>query len=445
MTGFSVSTLSSQLAALRTLSVLKGDIAERQTRVSTGLRINSADDNGSVFAAGAALRAEIKGNEGVRNNLAQAQSIVGAALQGATSIREALANFRKSIIDAESPTMSASDLRTLSDRFDAQLFEIRSIIQRSGSGEINLLDGSRPDLNLMTGLGGETTTVRGTDFSALVSLLDANSIGKVVPPPEPPSNDKFAQLRQDIIARVKETTGRTDTAAISRFVDKFIAQIGPENEAEVRDLGQRLLDSLSGNDPFDKGNRQNVGHIVDRIARGGNENGTNQRINRLIERLSRREGGEDDDTGVDDDDDGEIELTETQRGLALVVKTIDAALAQADSAVGHLASNLKTLQRQDRFIEGRNATLGSTLHGLVGADVEKESAQLLAVQVQRDLATDVALPLQNEASPLVSLLDGGAVLAGADVQNGDVNSTRKSAIIAVNPVAVTGARLDISA
>ena len=82
----SINTNVGALVALRNLNTVASDLQSVQNRVSTGLRVSSAQEDASVFSVAQGIRAELKGFEAVNGALAGSKGIVTVAISSATSV-----------------------------------------------------------------------------------------------------------------------------------------------------------------------------------------------------------------------------------------------------------------------------------------------------------------------------------------------------------------------
>ena len=82
----SVNTNSSSMTTVRSLNKSDRDLQQVESRMNTGLKVNSAKDNGAIYAMAQTLRADISGLGAVRNSLDIAVAVGDVALTGALGI-----------------------------------------------------------------------------------------------------------------------------------------------------------------------------------------------------------------------------------------------------------------------------------------------------------------------------------------------------------------------
>jgi flagellin-like hook-associated protein FlgL len=278
MTGFSINNTAGQAAALRALRTLEQEIPSTQTRLSTGLKISSPRDDSAAFAVSTGLRNTLKTALGVREGLDTGRGVLGVARASVEQIGEHLKEMRQLVLNATG-TASQQRIGELALEFNARVSTINGLVEQASFRGVNLLDGSRDSLSLAGGLNG-SVKLSGFNFGGLQTIFQKHNIDATQPEP-----DKFAELTQRIVAKVKETTGQTNEVAIRDFAGRFYDQIGRDKEIKVYTLGQKLTLSLDGTTAYDENNRRIVGSAVEAI-RDGDDARANELVGSLIQRLS---------------------------------------------------------------------------------------------------------------------------------------------------------------
>ena len=92
----SINTNYGAAVALQNLNATNAMLERTQNRVSTGLKVGSAKDNGAIYAIATSQRAEMGAQDAVRQSLQRGQSIVDVALAAGDTVTAGL-NELKSI------------------------------------------------------------------------------------------------------------------------------------------------------------------------------------------------------------------------------------------------------------------------------------------------------------------------------------------------------------
>src|ERR1700694_4284768 len=112
------------------------------TRLSSGLRINTAADDPSGLAIAESLQAQVNGFDQASRNVQDATNaaqVAEGALQTTTDI---LQRIRALAVEGASDITSADDRKTLQAEVQQLLLEVNRISQNTNFNRQNLLDGS---------------------------------------------------------------------------------------------------------------------------------------------------------------------------------------------------------------------------------------------------------------------------------------------------------------
>jgi flagellin-like hook-associated protein FlgL len=138
-----INTNVSSLLAQNALNQSNQSLQTALTRLSTGLRINSAADDPSGLIASDALGSEIASTQQAVSNTQQADEMISTADSALTQVTTLLTNIRGLIsAAANTGTMTADQIQANQQQIDASLNAIDQISQTTQFQGQNLLDGS---------------------------------------------------------------------------------------------------------------------------------------------------------------------------------------------------------------------------------------------------------------------------------------------------------------
>ena len=152
--------VASNLLTLQRTSSLIGDT---QTRLSTGLKVNSAIDDAAAFFTAKALGNNAKDFDALKSNIDLAISTIQAAIDGIDAISE-LVNQAKGLASNAKATGNTNERSTLAVQFNELLGQIDTIANDSSFNGTNLLQAT-PD-NLAVEFNTDNTsnlTITGLD------------------------------------------------------------------------------------------------------------------------------------------------------------------------------------------------------------------------------------------------------------------------------------------
>ena len=172
---------SSVRTNLLTLQRTSGFIADTQTRLSTGLRVNTALDDAAAFFTAKGLSDTATDFDALKSNIDLAISTIQTAIDGIDAISE-LVNQAKGLASNAKATGNTNERSTLAVQFNELLSQINTIANDSSFNGTNLLQAT-PD-NLAVEFNTDNTsnlTITGLDSTTATSGINiavaANNFG----------------------------------------------------------------------------------------------------------------------------------------------------------------------------------------------------------------------------------------------------------------------------
>lgn len=138
----SVHTNTSALIALQNLNQTNQRLEAVQGRVNTGLKVQGAKDNASVWAIAQGQRADMGALSAVRMSLDRATSVADVALSAGETISDLLNQLKEKVVAANDESLKTQSRELLNDDFQALLRSISQVVQNAEFDGANLLDGS---------------------------------------------------------------------------------------------------------------------------------------------------------------------------------------------------------------------------------------------------------------------------------------------------------------
>ncbi len=138
----SVHTNAAAAIALQNLTTTNNRLEQTQGRISTGLKVQGAKDNASIWAIAQKQRADTSALNAVKSSLDRATSIADVALAAGESVSDLLNQLKEKVSLAQDESLSTQSRELLNEDFQAILRAISSQIETAEFDGGNILNGS---------------------------------------------------------------------------------------------------------------------------------------------------------------------------------------------------------------------------------------------------------------------------------------------------------------
>jgi flagellin len=238
----SINTNIGAMTALRNLNAINAELQTTQNRISTGLKVASAKDDGATWAIAQQQRSTVSSLDAVKMSLSRNSSVIDVALTAGESVSDLLTQLRERALEASDTSIDSTARRALNDDFIALRNQITKTLANAGFNGINLLDGSKTSIAALANaegtsrltvaaqnmsLGGAIVTLSAnasfTTATAAANLLSAldDSINNVsIALGRLGTSSKALDTHQTFIGKLQDTI----TAGIGRLVDADLAK-----------------------------------------------------------------------------------------------------------------------------------------------------------------------------------------------------------------------------
>jgi flagellin len=139
-----INTNIGAMNALNSLKLVNNDLALRQLRLATGVRITKAADDPAGFRISVKLKARSRGLGVALDNISDAKNMLSVAEGGLTKIKDLLLDIRDKISQAANDTMGTEERLAIAQQVREYMHEIARIAHETRWNDIGLLDNSTP-------------------------------------------------------------------------------------------------------------------------------------------------------------------------------------------------------------------------------------------------------------------------------------------------------------
>ncbi|WP_443747782.1 flagellin [Asticcacaulis solisilvae] len=173
----SVNTNVGAMVALQNLNATSSDLMATQTRISTGLKVANAKDDGAAYAIAQTQRATVSSLDAVKDSLSRGTSVVDVAMSAGSSVSDMLTQLKEKALAASDTSLDTTSRAALNSDFTSIRDQITKTLSNATFNGINLVDGSKANITALANADGSgKITVSGQDMSlggSIVSLSAA--------------------------------------------------------------------------------------------------------------------------------------------------------------------------------------------------------------------------------------------------------------------------------
>ena len=135
----SINTNAGALIALENLNASATALQATQNRVSTGLAVSGAKDNGSIWAIAQNSRASISSLDAVKQSLQRAQSTVDVAVSAGQTISDLLNQIKSKTLSATDTSLDTTSRSALNADVGALIGQIKKIVANADFNGANII------------------------------------------------------------------------------------------------------------------------------------------------------------------------------------------------------------------------------------------------------------------------------------------------------------------
>ena len=153
----SINTNYAAMLAAQNLNRTTAMLGEVQTRISTGLKVSSAKDNGAIYGIALRQQATSQSLNAVRESLQRAQSVTDVSLAAGETITDLLVQMKEKALAAIDTTIGAEERAILNTDFAALRAQINTAANNSGFNGATLIGSTAQSIRALADDTGTRT------------------------------------------------------------------------------------------------------------------------------------------------------------------------------------------------------------------------------------------------------------------------------------------------
>ena len=386
--------------ALQSLSSTNKELGEVQNRISTGLKVSSARDNGAVYAIAEGQRSRVSSVAAVKDGIDRASSTVDVALAAGKSVGDILQRLKSKAVAAQADDLTSDQRAALQADFTSLRSQIDTIANAAQFNGANLALGSTSLNVLISDLGGSVAaTSDGVQTGGLTAPLSGSALITA-------AGDAGGDIADgDLItfALTDSVNAGTFTIAVEltagMTVDGFVEAVNANSGGKI----SASYDDTTGEFTY----LINDTAYDDLAITSDGTDGTNIGDGVATANVSSAGSNTFAVSGSDFSLSGSIlssiastDISTSTASATTASNAIDTAITDLNNAMATMGSQAAALDIQNEFLSKLSDVVEQGIGNLVDADLAKESARLQSLQIKQQLGAQ-ALSIANQAPSLI--------------------------------------------
>jgi flagellin len=381
----SILTNNSAMVALQNLKSTTASLTKTQNEISTGLAVNTAKDNASVWTVATTMKANVATLNQVSSDLGNADSILGTATSGTAQLTSLVSQIRAKIVSFTDPAVNQTAIQADVTQLANQL---QSTVESSSFNGVNLLDGSQS--SGLTFVAATNNSYANGGSSPTITTGPSYDLS--------PDNAGTATIPLNFIASI---SGAGQPATATDVANGDIAGVPltegvPITPAETSAVATWNSPRLTANALITTTNANRIA-----LNPAAPQNAIVQAFQSLVSNLAGAFPNGTIDAAIPP-----YGGTPPVTNLDNALDTIDQYSAFVESQASAFGSTQSNVAAQQTFVQNLAGFLSIGAGNMVDANMEAESAQLSALQIQQQLGTQ-ALSVANQSPQTILKLFGG--------------------------------------
>jgi flagellin len=150
----SINTNTGAMVALQSLNSTNAQLQQAQNEVSTGERVASAQDDGSIWAIAQGQRSQVSALSAVTDSLNRASSVLDVAVTAGQTISDLLNQMKSKALEASDTSISSSDRTAIQSDYNSLVTQVQNAISNASFDGANMIGTNGTTLYALSGPDG---------------------------------------------------------------------------------------------------------------------------------------------------------------------------------------------------------------------------------------------------------------------------------------------------
>jgi flagellin len=406
-----INTNIQSMQAFQSLQNTSSELSMRRERLSTGLRINSAEDDSAGFAIAKKLEAETRGQGQALKNITDAKSMLTVAEGGLNSTLDILQTMKEKAVQAANDSLGSSERNAIQGQLEELTKEISDIVSTTNFNGNQLLDGTggqAGDGKLNFQVGAESSET----FEVQMESAETGDVGITQDSSATNANELLFEGdfgNPDASTSLSlATTGNLDLDVEKELT---ITVSGSATDAEITVSDGETTNTIDGGGTLDL-TTDDVIDIMDTdgsLASGTAQSGSANALELDFSQFSEAQINDAINEG------GSITVRATDSTLDVsdsgsagsAIDTIDSAINEVTDQLAGIGDSQKRLSFKGENLETARTNLESARSGIEDADFAREQMQIAKLQILQQTGTATLAQANASSQGVLSLIGGG--------------------------------------
>jgi len=397
----SVNTNYSAMIALQNLNFTNNELEGVQNKISTGLKISSARENGAIYAIAEGQRSRVSSVAAVKDGIDRANSTIDVALAAGKSIGEILQKLKSKAVAAQADDLTQSQRDMYQADFASLRLQIDTIANSAQFNGANLAAGNF-DLNVLISDLGGSVSATGAGVQTAVNTLNPPVSGSALMTALDTGGTALAD--GDIITFALTSATNPGTFSIgvevtaAMTVNDYVAAVNSASGGKV----STSYDDATGQFTYLINDTYYDDLVVDSTADAeilGKSVGTAP-VTSAGDNVLVVHGADLTLASAMFASFSTVDISTSAAAATTASNALEQAITDLNVTLASLGSQATALDAQQDFLAKLSDEIENGIGNLVDADLAKESAKLQSLQIKQQLGAQ-ALSIANQAPQVI--------------------------------------------